>query len=270
MSDRRGPLGKLADEVREHSSVPVYETAEGLPADAIRWSGEGVHEFLNLASRLGVPLVYLHESVVAADDQDPTYADHRGETSFVVVGFFLGGEFHALAKIAEWMPVETGTEDDAEEGTSSFLSRLDDATKTFREKKVELMAEFVKALEARPDPIDPSEASVDQALRVFLAQKLSTPSYTFLSPIHRDGSELDQLVRSVSRTIAGRMLAEERRKVEPLIGDCVWWARQGGIRTLSKSDVEAFLLEKDVAVSREGQRYLWTKAKLAIKTGRPA
>jgi len=58
--------------------------------------------------------------------------------------------------------------------------------------------------------------------------------------------------------------------VEPRLPECVAWASNLGIRSLSKSDVDAFLLEKKVQVSGEGQRLLWTKAKLAVKVARPA
>jgi hypothetical protein len=259
------PLDALADRVRKDAPVPIYPCLDIPAEDRFIWSGEDVGEFLSFAKKVGVPLLYLCQRIVPEDTEDPKELDHAGETAFVEVAFLLDGQVHVFSEVATWVPEA----EESEPETGGLSTDLAGAEKQLDARREEIVREFLAELQKRPGPIDPSRFAIDQSFRRFVLPKLSgtTPRYSWMG-IPRDGSPLDLLVQRIAEEISAGLLEKEFARVEPLVPDCVAWAWKLGIRSLSKSDVDAYLVEKGVTLSSEGHRLLWTKAKLAVKVGR--
>ncbi len=287
MAKDRGPLGKLADRIRKESPLPVFAQQSGFDVEdnPIYWEGDDPAPFLEFAKRVGAKAIYVQESVIDVDNTDEKLAGHLGETSFLDVAFLLDGRVHIFAQGAPWLEGGGGGEEPgegdvepSEEGEDDIvprrivppvISRRSEkrVEELLRSRREEAVGTFLKGLEALEEPIDPSFASVDRTFRDYLLRRLR-PEDPYLYLLPHDGSPLDALIGEVVRPISEDLVAKERVRVEALVPECVAWARNLSIRSLSKSDVEVFLDEKRERLSSSGQRLLWTKAKLAVKTGK--
>jgi hypothetical protein len=267
MPHERGPLGKFADEIREEAPLPLYAVDDDLPGEHhVFWSGENAAEFMRLAKNVGAPIIYLTERVITGEEDNPERAKHVGETSLVAVSFLLGGEFHVFVKVAEWATV--GEEEEDEDADSANAK----AVQELEERKDELIKEFINDLKERPPPIETNSFAIEQGFRRLVRARLSTvPSDPGLSPLglSRDGSPFDLLVQRIASDLAmdlhAKQVEADRGTVEPLITECAEWAYKSGLTSLSMGDVESFLDQKRIRVSREGIRLLWMRAKVALK-----
>jgi hypothetical protein len=263
-SDKRGPLGKVADRIREESPITIFLFDGEVPNDRrVLFDGDEVNLFLAWAKESGSRFLYLYEEVVPEDSTDPDLLAHVGETSAVEAAFLSDGIFHVFSQLAEWIPDAIEEAGIASEGAAAL------AAEQLRADRAQLEAAFLDEAYKDGEQLEPSEWEIDRKLRRFLAPKLSTKEFTFDSlGIVRDGSDLDQAVRDMAKAVSERLIAEEQKRVDPFVPECVAWATSLGVRSLSKSDVDAFLIEKGTHLSDLGARYLWTKAKLAVKVGR--
>jgi hypothetical protein len=267
VSKDSGPLAKLGDRIRAESPLPVFPFQGSLTEDDhVLWKGDDPVKFLELAKSVGARMIYLNDVTVEPGDTSEGAADHVGETSAVEAAFLVDGEFHVFLQVADWVP-EDGERPDSDVPAEEVARAAN--IKLLREQKDNWIAEFVDGLRKRSGPVDTSVYWVDTELRTYLHPKLSLPVNRFSGlPIPRDGSELDQVIRSLAMEVSVTLTTEEHAKMDPLVPECAGWARGLGMRTLSKSDVDAFLLERRLSPSGEGRRYLWTKAKLAVKVSK--
>ena len=60
-------------------------------------------------------------------------------------------------------------------------------------------------------------------------------------------------------------LEKEKAELPSLVSSCVDWARERGLKRITKADVEAFLLEKNIEILSQTQRSLYVMANVEIK-----
>jgi hypothetical protein len=264
MTRAADPLRQLEARIKKDSALPVFPFVGPLPSEnRVRWDGEDVGEFLQFAKKVGATTLYLSSDMASEDDEDTEGPAHAGEVAIVVAAFLQDGVFHEFVEVAGWVEPEEG------EGLELDATDTSGAERALKTNEEAWTREFVESLTSRPEPVDPSRFSIDQQLRRFLAARVSTKSLAF-SPmgISHDGSGLDLLVQKIAGEVSATLLTEERKKVEPMVADCAAWGAKLGIRSLARTDVEAYLLERGVHLSVEGKRLLWTQAKLELKVGR--
>jgi len=63
-------------------------------------------------------------------------------------------------------------------------------------------------------------------------------------------------------------LADEKEELSSLVCKCVDWARVSGLKRLSLSDVDTFILEKDIDILKETKKALYSTANVKMKTGK--
>jgi hypothetical protein len=63
-------------------------------------------------------------------------------------------------------------------------------------------------------------------------------------------------------------LAKEKEELPSIVCQCADWARLGGLKRVTYSDIDAFMLEKDMDVLKETRRALYSKTNLTMKTGK--
>ena len=61
-------------------------------------------------------------------------------------------------------------------------------------------------------------------------------------------------------------LEEEKTELPSLVASCVDWAKEHGLKRITQSDVDAFLLEKNIQIMKQTQRALYSMANVAIKS----
>jgi hypothetical protein len=267
MPKDRGELGELADSIRKATRLPIFPFSGNLPVEeAVTWSGSEAVRFLEFAEKVGAPMIYLNEAIVGEDDEDPKRAAHAGETWLVEIAFLLGGEFHVFARAAEWAGIGEEESEEADRGK---------ALEVLTTKKDELVQEFVADFEKRPESAEANRFSIEHNFRGFVASKLPLPPPrpgVLGVGIPHDGSPLDLLVQQIGAEVAmdlnARLNAKEREIVEPLVAECVAWASKSGLTRPTLGDIEVFLDEKRIRVSRSAIRLLCNRVKVALRTAR--
>ena len=63
-----------------------------------------------------------------------------------------------------------------------------------------------------------------------------------------------------------RRLQEEKDELPSLVGKCVDWARDYGLKRVTLADVDTFLLEKDLNLMHETKRALYSMSNLKLKS----
>ena len=65
-----------------------------------------------------------------------------------------------------------------------------------------------------------------------------------------------------------QQLEKERAELPSLINSCVDWAKERGLKRVTKADIEAFLLEKNIEILPQTQRALYAMVNVQLKTKR--
>ncbi|MGA8542029.1 MAG: hypothetical protein WB947_00580 [Thermoplasmata archaeon] len=267
MPKDRGVLGELADSIRAATDLPIYPFSGNLPVEeAVTWSGEEALRFLEFAKKAGAPMIYLNEAIVREGDENPERAGHVGETWLVEIAFLLGGEFHVFIRAADWAGVgETESEDVPE-------ADLEKALESLTTRKDEFAQEFIADFEKHPESMETNRFSIEHNFRRFVGSKLALPPPLpgmLGIGVPHDGSPLDLLVQQIGAQVAmdlkARLNAREREIVEPLVTECVGWASKSGLTRPTMGDVEVFLDEKRIQVSRSAVRLLLNRVKVALR-----
>lgn len=65
-----------------------------------------------------------------------------------------------------------------------------------------------------------------------------------------------------------KRLMEEKEEISSLVSQVIDWARINGLKRLTLSDVDTYILEKDLNILIETKRALYAMANLKLKTGK--
>ena len=65
-----------------------------------------------------------------------------------------------------------------------------------------------------------------------------------------------------------KRLMEEKEEIPSLVSQVIDWARINGLKRLTLSDVDTYILEKDLDILYETKRALYAMANLKLKTGK--
>ena len=63
-------------------------------------------------------------------------------------------------------------------------------------------------------------------------------------------------------------LKKEKEELPSLVSQCVDFARMNGLKRLTVSDVDSFIMEKNLDLMHETKRALYSMANLKLKTGK--
>lgn len=294
MPSDRGPLGKIADQVRAESVLPIYPFKGLLPTDEeIYWEGTEVAEFIMFAKKVGAPIIYLNEHVVPEGEEDPAYAPHVGETSSVHAAFLLDGTYHSFLEVAEWVPEEAEDEEQApgdeevpsdereghhlfpgETSSESVRHDLSQVDAALGSKRQEVMDGYLEKVRTRdePPPDPDSEWDVRRDLLVYLADLLKLPglkSGTTYFELHSD-MDLSGTLNPLIAEIARKLRAADREVVERAVSGCEEWVsrREIPLRSLNLERVREYAQENSLRLSRAGLRELRDRVSAAIKRRR--
>ena len=61
-------------------------------------------------------------------------------------------------------------------------------------------------------------------------------------------------------------LERERAELPSLVNSCIDWVREHGLKRITKADIEAFLLEKNIKILPQTQRALYAMVNVQLKS----
>lgn len=104
--------------------------------------------------------------------------------------------------------------------------------------------------------------------RLFWAQKnvdsFSSPPEIRLKIRKAEMIALNKLTAE-KQEIEREQLAREKDGLPSLISRCVDWAKENGLKSVRQSDIEAFLLEKEIEIMQPTKRSLYAMTNVALK-----
>jgi hypothetical protein len=249
----------------------IYRTVSGLPQQrSIEFGGDDVAEFLQAAARLRVDVIYVNESPVGPDSEG--LEAHEGEIMELEVAFERAGFFHVFRYQPEWAIDALDSipyEDEDEEPDQDRLTeeRAREWTKRLSSEKEELLKGFLLNVKESGRAVELKPHMVEDALILYLHEAHAFPA-TNSWKIRVHHSNLERALSGLVDKALAHRRAEEQKAVEAVVGQCAEWAMKNGLRKLSLGDLDVFLGEEKIVLSKEGARGLWQKANFALKTSR--
>lgn len=138
--------------------------------------------------------------------------------------------------------------------------------KTLEQLAVEL-ATFVKRQFPEAENM---RGSLYRAKNVFWASKGLPETFGLPPEIRLKVEKAEMLAEQKlgeEQTIKERtQIEKEKQSLPPLINECVEWAKRFDLRRVTKSDIGAFLAEKNVELTTHSTNLLYAKANLLLKS----
>jgi hypothetical protein len=76
----------------------------------------------------------------------------------------------------------------------------------------------------------------------------------------------DKQLREERETSERQQLEKEKAGLQTLVNRCIDWAKSHGLKKLSQSDVDAFILENNLSILQQTKRSLWSMTNVAMKS----
>ena len=250
------------------SGMPIFRTSTR-PANECRleWSGNSPQEFVEIATKSGARLLYLRTSE----------EDHQqeNEPALVELSFQCDGLFHCFCAIAPWADAEEVLAADSEEKTTP-VDMFDDVDDPDEDDDGPNDSELAAQLTADEDAVAAGFAEhflksdefslndyfVKNALEEYLSEIRGGPDEAWNLPKYTKA--IERIAKRVTKELGDR----EKKQIDPLVGECVAWARSSGLKTLNQSDAQVFLRQSNQRLSHEGMRLLWQEVKFQLKARR--
>jgi len=83
-----------------------------------------------------------------------------------------------------------------------------------------------------------------------------------------ENRDMREKIRDLRARVRAILERQDSEKAEGLVAECVTWAKELGLRSLRQADVEVFLSEKGVVLTRSAERTLWAKSSLQLRARR--
>jgi len=77
-------------------------------------------------------------------------------------------------------------------------------------------------------------------------------------------AETRQLMQRVGNSVDKSLFAEEELRLPELVAKCIAWARSQDFKRVNKTNVEGFLKDRDISLSRSGSDALYNETNLAM------
>jgi hypothetical protein len=153
-----------------------------------------------------------------------------------------------------------------------------------QQQRISLHSEFVQGQQDEVPEVlkSKSEEELAQEMVAFILKESPHASgyevYTFARVFwgnkglisHSLGPKAEAIRRSVDakaqRLLEQNQAKQEKERMPKLVEQCLEWAGKNGLKKLTLGEVGAFISENDVELSREGQRLLWQKTNIELKT----
>jgi hypothetical protein len=129
--------------------------------------------------------------------------------------------------------------------------------KKSEEELADEMIDFIKEQLPTPD-----RHGFYQVRELFWSKKGVTSRFGMSPEIRFKMSKVEMIAE---KRIEEAQAAEEKDKLPDLIDECIEWCKENGLKKLIKANVKAFLAEKEMTLSRNGEDILYQKANFKLK-----
>jgi len=235
--------------IKKYSDKFVFFELDGMPPSDIKgsmmWSGEDHKEFLSMAERLGSKIIYYSEAF--PDDSLEKYEKHSEDIAEIELGFLYERILHTMSIYADWY---TPNEDitDIEE-TAQQLEKKS-AEEWAKELDVYIIKEFPTA----------KIADIDRIAEAFWQSK----GVDSIRLDIKDRMKMDRVKEIIRKQQDDILREKEKKELPKIVEDCINWARENGLKKLNKSNLAAFLSEKELDLTALGEDALYNKVNLEL------
>jgi hypothetical protein len=213
----------------------------------IVWKGEDFKEYLSLAEKLNIKMIYFFESIIN-NEEDSKY---NGKIGQIEIGFLYNGIFHTFIEIADWL--EEFEELKEEKTEKQILEKSEE----------ELANEIIESIyKDYKEPLDVNENIIDNELIRIWEEKDLLQSYRTEPTIKMKLQKVSHIVHKHFSDIARK---KEGEILPPLIDECVVWCKKQGLTKIIKSNLKVFLSDKNIDLTSIGKEELYFKVNNELK-----
>ena len=241
-------LEKLKEDLAKYCEgklVVLYEVGETDSFDTsegVEFSGGDYKDFLRIAERLGVKIVYYFEAFGETKEDEIAEID---------LGFVYDGVRHTLSSYASWYEKEL----EENQGMNE-----EEVSEEFDKKSAEDLAKELVTFAHKEYP-DALLNDMYHIADVFWQAK-------GFERITKDAStriKMDKVKRLAEQEIRNAVVKKEKEELPRIIEECVAWARDNGFNKLTEGNLQAFLLEKSLDLSYITQNIIYVKVNFELK-----
>jgi hypothetical protein len=171
----------------------------------------------------------------------------------------------ALERIADSYEAEENLPEDFSEDEKEYEAKIPSEIKLA--KPEELAAGIIRF--ARTEFPD-SDVNMYQIFDLFLKQKGLDNRFNLPADIsiklERAKMLADNQLREEKQRTELKQLEKEKEGLQTLVNRCVDWTKSHGLKKLSLSDVDAFVLENNISILLQTKRSLWSMTNVAMKS----
>jgi len=221
---------------------------EDIAASSVSWDGEDYNEFLDMASKVGAKIIYYSEA--SPDDTIEKYATHADDIAEIDLGFMYDGILHTMPLYADWYtPGEDIENVDEEEIMEQFDKKS--AEEWAKELNQYIIKEFPNA----------KSWDIDRISETFWESKGFDESIKLDT---KDKMKMDMVKDIVRKQQEDIIREREKQELPKIIEECIKWAKENGLKKLTKASLKAFLSEKEIYLSSVGENALYYKVNLEL------
>ncbi|MBI4175571.1 MAG: hypothetical protein HY518_00050 [Candidatus Aenigmarchaeota archaeon] len=209
--------------------------------NSILWAGKDFREFLLLAKKLAANPLYFYERKFAGTGA------HEGQLVSIEVGFLHSGIFHYFTVMPEWFGG----------GEPGAIQLDEEIPKEIAGKSVEELASGMMSFISRKYK-QLSELKGD----IGSSQKRFWSEMGFIRPNDLEGvdpevrSKIEAVEHRVERHFTALIRKEEQKLIPKLAAECASWHADRGLKDVLKSNIDTFLLDRDVVLTAAGEEAL--------------
>jgi len=248
-------LEKLKDEVQEccKNKFIIFHAERSFikRGNCIKWDGKNFSDFLSLAKRIGVQLVYLYERIV-----DEENMKHKGKIGRIEISFLHNGVFHVFSKYADWF-LEKNSEEPEE------IEEEEKIPVEIVEKSVnELSHEMIESINKEHKELSEIRTYLNEAQRQFWLEK-GVGDLWNLKPGIR--SKIEKVESKVKRHFSELVRKKEKELLPKLVDECITWCKKQRLRQLTRLNIRFFLHKKSMSLTTAGMEILYLEVNHELK-----
>ena len=263
-----GELEKLKSEIKEYCTkhdLILYEVdGDDLTVGStIEYTSGDYKDFLKVAEIVGAKLIYYEEAFGETKED---------EIAEIYIGFAYNGVLHTLSTPASWYEkeLEETYEEDEESENKSFARAIDvdrantkkgiDYIKNNSEESIE--SEFSNFIKKEYPETLTGEIEVSNAYWQFWQGK---GVYNEFSLDMRLKMKVDKIENAVETEITKERFEQEKALIPGLTKECIEWARNLGLKRISIPNLNTFLTDKKVKLTKLSFDILHTQVNITLK-----
>jgi len=293
-------LDKVRDEIISYlrnENLNIFygsdATVEGCPFIEIQWQHEGKwKEFIEIAKKEGVQTIILEEHILSSEDikrenasteilsndvdanelqkQLKSFSKYVGKVGELTLMWVKGGVkfcyvsrtkwFDDFVALTELIPRDLGTSRIVSRGL--FRTTMSGVPKELKEKSAEDLAEELAEFLRKEFPECGTRGRVLYIGKELFWEKKGVRSFE-ADPETR--ILMERVESLVDKRLTEQQLQDEKEKLPDLIEACIDWAKEYGLKKLTKTNLRAFLAEKGEPLSRTSEDILLQQVNFRIK-----